>query len=44
MYIFFYFFIMFQPSKTVEELVLVTLRGDVTEQYQLMLRAMVVSE
>ncbi|KAK7093572.1 cilia- and flagella-associated protein 74-like [Littorina saxatilis] len=32
------------PGKTVEETMLVTLKGDVTEQYQLMLRAMVVSE
>ncbi|KAL8571941.1 hypothetical protein ACOMHN_026153 [Nucella lapillus] len=34
----------YDPTKTVEETVLVTLKCDVTEQYQLMLRAMVVSE
>ncbi|XP_076472381.1 cilia- and flagella-associated protein 74-like isoform X2 [Babylonia areolata] len=34
----------YDPTKTLEEVVMVTLKCDVSEQYQLMLRAMVVSE
>ena len=37
-------FDVFQPSQPIEESVLCTLRGDVTEVYEILLRGFIVSE